>query len=339
MLLRSYRYAFIAATALLLPLVAHGQTSALLDACNSIEDKDKRLACFKELTSLQGPGTPANSSSKRVRDSFAALAGVLDSGISLSSYSAMLLEPAKELGILKQDASSANPNALDLFDQALKSYRDAETVWRASIFSSRDAGIFGKVLSPSSTGLSDIVRKYRLPTTTVFLNEHLPLYPALSMIWKSAGDQAKSAAAILDGRSAPPTVSNPVTPTQFQWPVPGEVLAGFDGVKNQGVHLSGKLGDPVSAAASGVVVFASSKLNGYGNLIIIKHDNTFLTAYAHNETLLVKEADAVMQGQTIARMGSSESDRVKLLFEIRQNGVAIDPTTLLPPVAPILVPK
>ena len=116
----------------------------------------------------------------------------------------------------------------------------------------------------------------------------------------------------------------------FAWPHPGPVLAGFDEAKNKGLDFAGKAGDPVLAAADGKVVYAGSGLRGYGNLVIIKHNNTFLTAYAHNQALLVKEDQAVTKGQRIAEMGSSDADRVKLHFEIRRQGKPVDPAKLLP---------
>jgi lipoprotein NlpD len=117
----------------------------------------------------------------------------------------------------------------------------------------------------------------------------------------------------------------------FQWPLRGPVLAGFDEAKNKGLDLGGKLGDPVHAAADGKVVYAGSGLRGYGNLIILKHNNTFLTAYAHNQSLLVKEDQNVRKGQKIAEMGNSDTDQVKLHFEIRRQGKPVDPLRYLPP--------
>lgn len=105
----------------------------------------------------------------------------------------------------------------------------------------------------------------------------------------------------------------------------------FDEVKNKGVDIAARAGDPVLAAADGRVVYAGAGLRGYGNLIIVKHNNTYLTAYAHNQTLLVKEDQMVRQGQKIAEMGSSDADRVKLHFEIRRQGKPVDPLRYLPP--------
>ena len=134
--------------------------------------------------------------------------------------------------------------------------------------------------------------------------------------------------------NATPSASPPANVSDdgmaFAWPHPGPVLAGFDETKNKGLDFAGKAGDPVLAAGDGKVVYAGSGLRGYGNLVILKHNNTYLTAYAHNQTLLVKEDQSVTKGQRIADMGSSDSDRVKLHFEIRKQGKPVDPAKLLP---------
>ena len=115
----------------------------------------------------------------------------------------------------------------------------------------------------------------------------------------------------------------------FIWPASGALLAGFDEVRNKGYDIAGKAGDPVLAAADGRVVYAGAGLRGYGNLIILKHNNTFLTAYAHNQALLVKEDQTVRRGQKIAEMGNTDADRVKLHFEIRRQGKPVDPARYL----------
>lgn len=116
----------------------------------------------------------------------------------------------------------------------------------------------------------------------------------------------------------------------FIWPASGAVIAGFDEVKNKGLDIAGKAGDSVIASADGQVVYAGAGLRGYGNLIILKHNSTFLTAYAHNQALLVKEDQKVRKGQKIAEMGKSDADRVKLHFEVRRQGKPVDPAKLLP---------
>ena len=130
--------------------------------------------------------------------------------------------------------------------------------------------------------------------------------------------------------AAPATAATNDDNLVFAWPHPGQVLSGFDETKNKGLDFAGKAGDPVLAAADGKVVYAGSGLRGYGNLVILKHNNTYLTAYAHNQTLLVKEDQTVQKGQRIAEMGSSDADRVKLHFEIRKQGKPVDPAKLLP---------
>ena len=114
------------------------------------------------------------------------------------------------------------------------------------------------------------------------------------------------------------------------WPANGTVLAGFDEAKNKGLDIGGAAGDPVLAAADGRVVYAGAGLRGYGNLIILKHNNVYLTAYAHNKALLVKEDATVKKGQKIAEMGDSDADRVKLHFEVRKQGKPVDPAKYLP---------
>ena len=117
---------------------------------------------------------------------------------------------------------------------------------------------------------------------------------------------------------------------QWSWPSAGPVATGFDEGRSKGLAITGKAGDPVLAAADGRVVYAGSGLRGYGNLVIVKHNAVYLTAYAHNQTLLVKDEQVVRKGQKIAEMGSSDADRVQLHFEVRRLGVPIDPLRVLP---------
>jgi lipoprotein NlpD len=115
------------------------------------------------------------------------------------------------------------------------------------------------------------------------------------------------------------------------WPSAGNVATPFDEVRTKGLQFGGKVGDPVMAAADGRVIYAGAGLRGYGNMVIVKHNNSYLTAYAHNQSLLVKEDQVVRKGQKIAEMGSSDAERVQLHFEIRRLGKPIDPAKLLPP--------
>ena len=115
------------------------------------------------------------------------------------------------------------------------------------------------------------------------------------------------------------------------WPAIGKIVSGFSETANlKGVDIAGKLGQPVLASAPGKVVYSGSGLRGYGKLIIIKHNDTFLSAYAHNSEILVKEGQAVVKGQKIGEMGDSDADQVKLHFEIRRLGKPVDPLKYLP---------
>jgi len=116
---------------------------------------------------------------------------------------------------------------------------------------------------------------------------------------------------------------------EWIWPVSGKILSGFS-ESAKGVNIGGKLGQPVLASAAGKVVYSGSGLRGYGKLIIIKHNNTYLSAYAHNSQILAKEGQAVSKGQKIAEMGNTDTDMVKLHFEIRKLGKPVDPIKYLP---------
>ncbi|MFR0672445.1 peptidoglycan DD-metalloendopeptidase family protein [Enterobacterales bacterium AW_CKDN230030176-1A_HGKHYDSX7] len=118
----------------------------------------------------------------------------------------------------------------------------------------------------------------------------------------------------------------------WMWPANGVVIGKFasNGSLNKGIDIAGDLGQPVFAASNGSVVYAGSGLRGYGELIIIKHSDTYVSAYGHNRRLLVREGQTVKAGQTIAEMGSTGADRVKLHFEIRRQGKPVDPLQFLP---------
>lgn len=130
----------------------------------------------------------------------------------------------------------------------------------------------------------------------------------------------------------PPVLQTKASALVWQWPSAGVLIATYQGSEglNKGIDLAGKLGEPVQAAASGQVVYAGSGLRGYGKLLIIKHNDTFLSAYAHCNRLLVEEGAWVKAGQRIADMGASGTDRVKLHFEIRREGVPVNPLQYLP---------
>jgi lipoprotein NlpD len=118
--------------------------------------------------------------------------------------------------------------------------------------------------------------------------------------------------------------------SRWRWPSAGNVIRTFSSNRHKGIDIAGKRGDPVKAVAAGKVVYAGTGVTGYGSLLIIKHNETYLSAYGHNERLLVSENMKIEAGQQIATMGSSGTDTVKLHFELRRRGQPIDPLTVLP---------
>lgn len=140
---------------------------------------------------------------------------------------------------------------------------------------------------------------------------------------KSTSDKADTPAV---ENSKPEVVAEPGI--RLSWPAKGKVVTEFNET-NKGIDIAGKVGEPVLAAADGKVVYAGNSLRGYGNLVIVKHDNTYLTAYAHNSKLLVKEGDSVRKGQKIAEMGDTDTTTPKLHFELRVNGKPVNPTPYL----------
>ncbi|MEN8133078.1 MAG: peptidoglycan DD-metalloendopeptidase family protein [Pseudomonadota bacterium] len=135
--------------------------------------------------------------------------------------------------------------------------------------------------------------------------------------------------------SIAPSTPQPIIrkePIEWHWPVKGKVIKTFsvEARGKKGIDIAGSLGQSIKAASGGKVVYSGGGLNGYGQLIIIKHNNRYLSAYAHNRSLMVKEGDRVRVGQKIAELGSTGADRPKLHFEIRQDGDPVDPLHYLP---------
>jgi len=139
------------------------------------------------------------------------------------------------------------------------------------------------------------------------------------------------------GRTPPPAAEKAPPPppatsqaAEFIWPARGKVIAGFAEPRRKGIDIDAKLGDPVVAAAAGRVTYTGTGIPGLGKLVVIKHDNGFITVYAHNKDILVKEQQAVKRGQKIAEVGSTDADRPKLHFQIRKGSAAVDPMRYLP---------
>ncbi len=159
---------------------------------------------------------------------------------------------------------------------------------------------------------------------------------ALAELQKADGSSnASTASKTEQSRAADKVPDTPVAPIPddeniaWIWPADGKIIAHFSEGK-RGIDIAGKMGQPVLAAGSGKVLYAGSGIRGYGNLVIVKHSNNLLSAYAHNKTIFVKEDQSVTKGQKIAEMGNSDTDEVKLHFEIRQQGKPVDPSKFLP---------
>ncbi|MCC8394913.1 peptidoglycan DD-metalloendopeptidase family protein [Paraburkholderia sp. MMS20-SJTR3] len=150
---------------------------------------------------------------------------------------------------------------------------------------------------------------------------------------RSGNNGGASASASAAPRTAPADTGATAAPAAISlvWPTDGNVIRRFDGSNSKGIDIAAAPGTPVVAAAPGTVVYAGNGLRGYGNLLILKHDAEYLTAYAHNRALFVKEGEAVKRGQKIAEMGDTDSDRTMLHFELRYQGRSIDPSKALPP--------
>ncbi|PZQ76629.1 MAG: peptidase [Variovorax paradoxus] len=271
--------------------------------------------------------------------------------------------PVEDRGTMNQAPAAAGPvigpNGLPITDANGKPLPGVENLGKPGYYAVRPGDTIRRIASETSQNWRDLVRWNNLdnpdlievgqvlrvippaagaavaaaPATT---STSMPPVAAPGATGTTAPAAAASAPAV---KPTPPVTTSSVAPAAaasgdedvgWIWPAHGSLIAGFDEVKNKGLDIGGKAGDAVLAAADGRVVYAGAGLRGYGNLIILKHNNTYLTAYAHNQTLLVKEDQSVQKGQKIAEMGSSDADRVKLHFEIRRQGKPVDPSRYLP---------
>ncbi len=169
----------------------------------------------------------------------------------------------------------------------------------------------------------------RPATTSTPVTAPAPSRPAATSTTRSAPAATTSSAAKPATRSTPVAAAGAL---RWQWPAAGKVIQNFSSsaVGRSGIVIDGHDGDPVRAAADGVVVYRGDGLTGYGNLLIIKHNERWLSAYAHNKSMLVKEGQQVKAGEQIAHMGASGTFRTQLHFEVRRDGTPIDPLTVLP---------
>lgn len=207
----------------------------------------------------------------------------------------------------------------------------AENAGKPGYYTVRSGDTLIRISMDNGQSLRDIIRWNKLDNPNLIeVGQVLRVVPQPTEVSATRSSTSNASAVATPGKtvaSAPDAMEESLS---FQWPARGNLLASFDEAKNKGFDIAGKAGDPVLASADGRVVYAGSGLRGYGNLIILKHNNTYLTAYAHNQSLLVKDDQVVKRGQKIAEMGSSDADQVKLHFEIRRQGKPVDPAKYLP---------
>ncbi|MBA3772289.1 MAG: peptidoglycan DD-metalloendopeptidase family protein [Ramlibacter sp.] len=242
------------------------------------------------------------------------------------------------------DAPKPLPGAENAGKPGYYTVRQGDTLIRISLDSGqnwRDIARWNNIDNPNVIEVGQVLRVIPPVGSVPDVVATRPVAPASAVPGAATPTVAASAprtAASAPVASTPPTNTAPAASAgeddvPWAWPTAAgaAVLAGFDEQRNKGLDIAGKSGDPVLASADGRVVYAGAGLRGYGNLIILKHNNTFLSAYAHNQALFVKEDQTVRKGQKIAEMGSSDADRVKLHFEIRRQGKPVDPAKYLPP--------
>jgi lipoprotein NlpD len=188
------------------------------------------------------------------------------------------------------------------------------------------------IKEPYSAQAARDLAKADAPVVVAKAEPSLPSPPPVTASPAPSPERATAAPAAAAPTPAPSGAADDDEGLDWIWPAKGKVVASFnDGASLKGIDIAGNLGQPVVAAAPGKVVYAGSGLRGYGKLVIIKHNKTFLSAYAHNRDILVKEGQQVTRGQKIAEMGNSDAEQVKLHFEIRRLGKPMDPAKYLPP--------
>ena len=278
-----------------------------------------------------------------------ALAAVLGSLLVTAGCSSRRLSqpaPVEDRAGVAAPAVALLPGAENAGKPGYFTVRPGDTLFRIALESGqspRDLQAWNNLTNPNLIEVGQVLRVVPPVVATTAVSAPSVAAPAATGVTTTPVSPSAVAARPLDGTAG--TAATPATTAAapasapasagaddltFLWPAQGQVIANFDEAKNKGISIAGRIGDPVVASADGRVVYAGAGLRGYGNLIILKHNNTFLTAYAHNQALLVREDQAVRQGQKIAEMGSSDADRVKLHFEVRRQGKPVDPLGFLP---------
>jgi lipoprotein YgeR len=187
-----------------------------------------------------------------------------------------------------------------------------------------------KISRQTGTSVSDLARLNGIsPPYTIEVGQQLKLNSGS----KSSSKGSTKTAKVVPSSAVPQSSWPPVGQRCWRWPTTGKVVMGYTTSEggNKGIDIAGQRGQAVYAAGAGKVVYAGNQLRGYGNLIMIKHSEEYITAYAHNDSILVNNGESVKIGQKIATMGSTDSDSIRLHFQIRYKATAIDPLRYLPP--------
>ena len=191
-----------------------------------------------------------------------------------------------------------------------------------------------RISRTTGTSVKDLARLNGIsPPYTIEVGQKLKLGGSKTASAKSTKKSSSKTAASRPSSSVPQSSWPPVGQRCWQWPASGKVILPYSTAEggNKGIDISAARGTPVYAAGAGKVVYVGNQLRGYGNLIMIKHSEDYITAYAHNDTLLVNNGQSVKAGQKIATMGSTDAASVRLHFQIRYRATAIDPQRYLPP--------
>ena len=214
---------------------------------------------------------------------------------------------AFRLGIDFRELAARNDISPPYIIQVGQSLRTAKPVEPTSATKSRPIKVTSKVAA-------------KTPPAEQKSNKSVPKQSKVTSVTKPSSKTMPGSATVRESQSV----------SRWRWPSAGKVVRTYSSNRHKGIDIAGKRGDPVRAVAAGRVVYAGTGVTGYGSLLIIKHNDTYLSAYGHNEQLLVSENANIEAGQKIATMGSSGTDSVKLHFELRRRGKPIDPLTLLP---------
>lgn len=257
-------------------------------------------------------------------------------------YEPFILNVGQKLNfasLKKTDTKSeeSEPASYENEDGVIISPIDLDT----GVITSNEAPVTESTAADSSAMASTTIpllatpKTIREPYSLEAFNRQIPVSPPSSDIaLPSASNTNTSNTSTTEEvvQSTKPAVTEPVVASNsgWSWPTQGQVIAGFNEATNKGIDIAGKTGQAITASSSGKVIYAGSDLRGYGKLVIIKHNQTFLSVYAHNSKIMVKEGQTVNAGQQIAAMGDTDTNRVKLHFEIRERGKSVDPAKYLP---------